>query len=333
MKEGKILKKIFISHSSKDSEYILPIIDLLEGIGVTSEEIFCTSYEPYGIPLGENFLERIKAELNENVLVLFVWSSNFFDSPVSLCELGATWVRSSKHIPILIPPFDFKDVQGVLPLSQGFKINVSEKINSFKTKILEFFGLKELDTNIWERKRNNFLAQINELLNVSEGDSNEVSSQVKEVVESLSSESDLKILKEFSDTFTCDSVYKFINTLEDRRIYSESQLKTFKKTLKRYSAPDKRFRLPLLQKAKEDFFKSINEFVSFGSGIFDYGKDEFEDNLVFYGGHYGGMQLNANYDKYERDSEKLKDLVNEIKTRWEKLFVITQSNYPNFQWN
>lgn len=77
MKEGKNIEKIFISHSSKDSEYILPIIDLLEGIGVTSEEIFCTSYEPYGIPLGENFLERIKAELNENVLVLFVWSSNF----------------------------------------------------------------------------------------------------------------------------------------------------------------------------------------------------------------------------------------------------------------
>lgn len=84
------LDKIFISHSSLDSQYVEKIIDILEAIGVPSEKIFCSSFEGYGVKLGSDFLEVIKEELNSNVLVLFVLSSNFYSSVVSLCEMGAT---------------------------------------------------------------------------------------------------------------------------------------------------------------------------------------------------------------------------------------------------
>lgn len=155
-----MVNKIFISHSSKNIFYVEKIIDLLEIIGIKSNEIFCSSFEGYGIELGEDFLNRIKTELNDDVLVLFILSEDFFNSPVSLCEMGATWVTTSQHIPILLPEFDFSDIKGVIPNTQGMKINNSDKLNSFKRKIESLFNLNPLDFSIWERKRNKILDEI-----------------------------------------------------------------------------------------------------------------------------------------------------------------------------
>ncbi|MGV6831280.1 MAG: hypothetical protein ACWA5P_06945, partial [bacterium] len=86
-----------------------------------SDKIFCTSFEGYGIDLGNNFLDAIKDELSSESLVLFVLTTNFYKSPICMCEMGATWVLSKEHIPIVVPPLDFSDVEGVIPLTQGFK--------------------------------------------------------------------------------------------------------------------------------------------------------------------------------------------------------------------
>lgn len=159
-KSNSTINKVFISHSSKDKAYVEEIIDIIETIGLNSSQIFCSSFDGYGIDLGENFLERIKEELDENILVLFVLSENFYQSPVCLCEMGATWIKTNEHIPILIPPFDFKDIQGVIPLTQGFKINDSLKLNLFKEKIEKLFELTPIDNSVWERKRDRNLARI-----------------------------------------------------------------------------------------------------------------------------------------------------------------------------
>ena len=112
----KLFEKIFISHSSKDKNIVEELIDLLESIGVKPSQIFCSSFEGYGIPLGSNFLETIKQEISKNVLVLFVLSENFYSSPSCLCEMGATWVLSRENIPMVVPPFTFEKIEGVIPL-------------------------------------------------------------------------------------------------------------------------------------------------------------------------------------------------------------------------
>jgi hypothetical protein len=89
-----VVKKIFISHSSQDKDIVPKLIDYMRAIGVSPRNIFCSSFEGYGIPLGENFLERIKSEITSKTLVIFVLSSNFYDSAVSLCEMGAAWVNT-----------------------------------------------------------------------------------------------------------------------------------------------------------------------------------------------------------------------------------------------
>ncbi len=167
------LNRIFISHSSLDKKIVEKLIDVLEAMGVPSNTIFCTSFEGYGIQLGTDFLDKIKQELDGKVLVLFLLSNNFYSSVVSLCEMGATWVKTNHHIPILIPPFEYHDVKGVIPTTHGMKINEKEKLNSLKERIEELFDVNINTHNIWERKRDKILKEIKEILD-SKGQQNEM---------------------------------------------------------------------------------------------------------------------------------------------------------------
>lgn len=153
--------RVFISHSSRDVHYVEEIIELLEAVGLLPERIFCTSFEGYGISLGENFLETIRQELASDSLVLFVLSHNFYASPHCMCEMGAVWVQTKEHIPILVPPFDYKDIQGVIPLTQGFKINEPLKWNLFREKVQELLCLDNRSSlSSWERKRAKVIKRI-----------------------------------------------------------------------------------------------------------------------------------------------------------------------------
>jgi hypothetical protein len=159
--ENNDISKVFISHASKDADIVEELIEILESIGLDSNQIFCTSFEGYGIELGESFLDSIKGELASDSLVIFILSRNFYESPVCLCEMGATWVLAKEHIPVLVPPLDYSDVKGVIPLTQGLKINDPLKLNSLKTKIEELFAIeKPLTFPTWERKRDRILSRI-----------------------------------------------------------------------------------------------------------------------------------------------------------------------------
>ncbi|MEQ1105142.1 toll/interleukin-1 receptor domain-containing protein [Acinetobacter ursingii] len=158
-------KKIFISHATADKEIVELLIDLLEDIGLKSNQIFCSSFEGYGIPLGEDFLDRIKKELSSDVMVLFVITNKFYESKVCLCEMGAAWALSKGHIPIVVPPLSYSDINGVIPLTQGLLINDVPKLNSLKDKLEQDFKIQEkISANIWERKRKKFVESLDKYI-------------------------------------------------------------------------------------------------------------------------------------------------------------------------
>ncbi|MBE4605822.1 toll/interleukin-1 receptor domain-containing protein [Vibrio navarrensis] len=159
------VNKIFISHASNDAKVVEEIIELLEAIGVESNQIFCTSFEGYGIELGENFLDAIKNELSSDSMVLFVLSENFYASPVCMCEMGAAWVLSKEHIPLVVPPLSYSDIKGVLPLTQGMVLTDVMKLNSFKDKVEKTFSIKnKLSFSSWERKRDRVCNRLDKIL-------------------------------------------------------------------------------------------------------------------------------------------------------------------------
>ena len=53
--------KLFISHSSKDAEYMKAFVDLLVAIGVHKNQITCTSVPQCNIPVGDRKSTRLNS--------------------------------------------------------------------------------------------------------------------------------------------------------------------------------------------------------------------------------------------------------------------------------
>lgn len=158
--------KIFISHSSKDVKYVEPIVELLADIGMTNDNLFCSSIPDYGIPLNQDIYEYLSSLFSENELyVIFVLSSNYYGSPACLNEMGAAWVLKNEYTSILLPKFEYQEIYGAVnPNKIGMKLDdddelLKKRLGELKDIISEKFSLSVPDMR-WENKRNDFINTI-----------------------------------------------------------------------------------------------------------------------------------------------------------------------------
>lgn len=101
------LMKIFISHATADKSLINPLMDLIQTqFGLTRDNFFNTSDEQ--LQVGGQWIEEIKQGMHDSSLVLPIITPAYLESAFCLCELGATWVKSTDLIPIIIPPLDYR---------------------------------------------------------------------------------------------------------------------------------------------------------------------------------------------------------------------------------
>ena len=159
---------VFISHASKDKEFVEALVDLLEGIGLTKENLFCSSVDGYGIPLSQDIFETLRGLFNKHDLyVVFVHTPRFYDSHVCLNEMGAAWVLKTDFCSILSHDMSFEDMDGVVnKQSLSIKVDSSDapfRLNEFKDKLINLLGLIPITGTKWERKRNHFLKLVTSL--------------------------------------------------------------------------------------------------------------------------------------------------------------------------
>lgn len=107
-------KKVFISHSSKDSAYAVTFTELLKNFGFQEKDIFCSSDYPTGVNYGERIFERLKSELLDGPVMIYLLSKNYYESVICLNEMGASWMMSEDHYPITLPKFDVNDIEGAI---------------------------------------------------------------------------------------------------------------------------------------------------------------------------------------------------------------------------
>lgn len=118
--------KIFISHSSNDRPFCEALVKLLEFLGLGPENVFCSSVEGYGIELGNDIFETLKSIFEENqIIVFFILSRNYYQSPYSLNEMGAAWILKTEFISFLTKGFGFKDALGIVKPSNKSKPSVN----------------------------------------------------------------------------------------------------------------------------------------------------------------------------------------------------------------
>ncbi|MFE4133086.1 toll/interleukin-1 receptor domain-containing protein [Peribacillus sp. YIM B13482] len=206
------IDKVFISHSSKDVEYVKALVQLLNDIGIkkSDEHIFCSSLPGYGIPYGENIYDFLKKELNNsNIMVLFVLSHNYYQSAPCLNEMGAAWITSKSYNSILTPNFDFRHISGAIdPSKISFYMNNENGLNTFKDKIVELFELDDVDYKIWGEDRKKFIENVKK---VSDLEASNLNTQVQIERVKKVNENQLELQLRFINVTDKDIEFKFID--------------------------------------------------------------------------------------------------------------------------
>jgi len=107
-------RKLFLSHSSKDKEYVDIFVELLINYGFREQDVFYSSNNATGINFGEKKFDRIKEEFDQQPVVIYFLSKNYYDSVACLNEMGASWVLAQKQYPVALPGFHVDEMKGAV---------------------------------------------------------------------------------------------------------------------------------------------------------------------------------------------------------------------------
>lgn len=161
---------IFISHSSKNKAHVAKIAELLRSINLSPRrDIFCSSLPGYGIPNGANIFDFLRERfLNYDLHIIFVHSPEYYESAVSLNEMGAAWVLKSNATSLLLPGFDFSGMKGVIGSDSiaikldGDQSEVKDRLNQLRRELEAEFDISDNEDIIWEDARDKFIREIND---------------------------------------------------------------------------------------------------------------------------------------------------------------------------
>lgn len=157
MKNSNI--KIFISHSSKDSDIIDEFIDdiLKLSLNLLSDEIAYTSREDMGVPPGGRIDDYLHKNIKCAKIVLLMISVNYKNSEVCLNEMGAAWAYNRYIIPILLPNTDFSKLGWLLTFEKAIEIDDTSGLDSLYDKIRGILKIQKCKTANWNRNKKKFI--------------------------------------------------------------------------------------------------------------------------------------------------------------------------------
>lgn len=159
--------KIFISHSSLDKEWIDLFINkiLRLGCSLDTNDILCTSFEPYGISTGINIRNYLMYHLKNCDYVFFMISKNYLKSTICLNEMGGAWVLEKSIKPYLFPTVDFKDMGWLFEVCKGAKINDEYSLDELRDELLDHYpNLKRNKTSEWNSLKKEFIKNIEDYI-------------------------------------------------------------------------------------------------------------------------------------------------------------------------
>lgn len=159
--------RIFISHSSKDSEIAIILSDFLSSIS-SNVSVFCTSISGH-ISVGQDFVETINKNLTGCDAFIPLLSDNYYKSRYCMIELGFAYsflsghhdIRDNYMFPIAIPPIKKDEALSSTPLAriQVCSINTRDDIKSLVDAICESKGIRA-DKGI-NQKIHSFIYDVN----------------------------------------------------------------------------------------------------------------------------------------------------------------------------
>ena len=158
---------VFISHRSTQEAFVTALVNLLENCGFSKENLFCSSVPGFNIGLGEDIIETLKEKFVEyDLYVLYVLSTDFFESAYCLNEMGAAWALQVKYDIIATRTLNEKKIEGVISKTKtriSFKdtpLQLEDRMIQLRDKLLTFASLPKIEEINWRRYYLAFQDQI-----------------------------------------------------------------------------------------------------------------------------------------------------------------------------
>lgn len=151
-------KKIFISHSSRDKDAMEKFTDyiLQLGIGLSPDDIFCTSIEEMGIRNGEDIRRHIKENVQAADYSFLMISRHYKESEICMNEMGAVWAADNRVRYYLLPDVDFKEIGWLCDTNKADRLGNPVVLDALEEELTSFYGLPHKG-GLWSRQRQNFV--------------------------------------------------------------------------------------------------------------------------------------------------------------------------------
>jgi hypothetical protein len=132
---------VFISHSSRDADLALALIDLLKaGLALTADQIRCSSVDGYRLPVGVNTEGKLREEVNAAKVVIGLITPNSLASYYVMFELGARWGANLFLAPLLAG-VKGSELSGPLSLLNALSGNSDAQLHQLLGDIAKHLGL------------------------------------------------------------------------------------------------------------------------------------------------------------------------------------------------
>lgn len=135
--------RIFISHSSKDKQYITKFVNqiLCLGVGVSPDDVFCTSIEDLGIKNGEDIRNHIHDNIRSAEYSFLMISDNYKASEICINEMGAVWAYGSNVRLYLLPNTTFSSIGWLCDPRKANKLYDSVALDRLYNEMTIHFNL------------------------------------------------------------------------------------------------------------------------------------------------------------------------------------------------
>lgn len=175
------MRKIFISHSSKDRDYGEALVKLLRGIGLAPSQIIFSSNPEYGILAGVDIYDYLSTQIHNNAHMLYLLSDHYYDSIACMNEMGAAWVMQNTYHMLTLPGFDYRNDKfqsgAANPRTMAMRIDDEIRIRSFVDGIQKEFALSSTSEQL-----DHVLAEyLSEVQEIKQANQNSVEGKLKNI--------------------------------------------------------------------------------------------------------------------------------------------------------
>ena len=142
---------IFISHSSKDADLALALIELLKSsLGLVADQIRCSSVDGYRLPVGVNTESQLREEVNAAKIVIGLITPSSLTSAYVVFELGARW-GANRFLAPIVAGVDKGELGAPLGLLNALSAHEEGQLHQLLKDVSEQLGLRLQNTSSYLR--------------------------------------------------------------------------------------------------------------------------------------------------------------------------------------